>query len=957
MATTITKPEGAEEAVPVAAPGTRHLVLVDGSGYIFRAYHALPPMTRPDGTPVNAVFGFTQMLSSFLAEHRGSHLAVVFDASRSTFRNEIFPDYKAHRPDPPEELVPQFALIREATEAFGVARVEAPGFEADDMIAAYARAFHEAGGEVTIVSSDKDMMQLVRPGVQMLDPIKRKPIREAEVIEKFGVPPGKVIEVQALIGDPVDNVPGVPKIGPKTAAELILAYGDLEAVLANTAQIKQPMRRQNLEQYAEQARLSKRLVTLDDQAPLTVPIEALAVRPPEAAALSKFLADQGFRSVIARMGLGEAAGDAATRARNSAISAAQAAAAAPAAPADPSAVPFGPYETVTTPEALAAWIAEAAAAGIVGLDTETDSLDALKANLVGVCLATRPGRACYIPLRHVSPGTGQGDMLAAEPEKAAPPQLPFAEAMAALKPLLEDPGVLKVLQHAKYDLEVLGREENGGIAVAPVDDTMLISYAMEAGKHGHGMDELSRLHLDHAPVPYDQVTGTGRARISFAAVPLDMATAYAAEDADVTLRLWHVLRPRLREEGALAIYEQVERRMIAVLRDMEIEGIKVDGVELARIGEDFVARMAVLEQEIHDLAGRPFSVGSPKQLGEILFDEMNLPGGRKGKSGAWGTDAAVLEELAAQGVPLARKVLDWRQLSKLKSTYVDGLTAQLDPRTGRVHTDFSMANTSTGRLASTEPNLQNIPVRTEEGQRIRRAFVADPGHVLMSADYSQIELRLLAHMADVPALREAFETGQDIHARTAADIFRLAPEAVDREARRRAKTINFGIIYGMSAFGLAGRLGIGAGEAKSIIDAYFGQYPGIRAAMERLKEEARLRGYVSTSFGRKLWIQDIGTKDAVRRAGAERAAINAPFQGGAAEIIKRAMVRLPRALREAGLKARLLLQVHDELVLEVPEAEVEATGTLVREVMESVATLRVPLAVEVGTGRSWAEAH
>ncbi len=957
MATTITDPAGADDAaVPVAAPGTRHLVLVDGSGYIFRAYHALPPMTRPDGTPVNAVFGFTQMLSSFLAEHRGSHLAVVFDAARATFRNEIFPNYKAHRPEPPEELVPQFALIREATEAFGVARVEHPGFEADDLIAAYARAFHEAGGEVTIVSSDKDLMQLVRPGVQMLDPIKRKPIREAEVVEKFGVPPGKVIEVQALIGDPVDNVPGVPKIGPKTAAELILAYGDLETVLANTAQIKQPMRRQNLEQYADQARLSKRLVTLDDQAPLTVPIEALAVRPPEPAALSKFLADQGFRSVIARMGLGEAAGDAATRARNSAISAAQAAA-APVAPANPGAVPFGPYETVTTPEALAAWIAEARAAGVIGLDTETDSLDALKANLVGVCLATAPGRACYIPLRHVSRGAGQGDMLAEPGKVEAPPQLPFAEAMAALKPLLEDPAVLKVLQHAKYDLEVLDREENGGIAVAPIDDTMLISYAMEAGKHGHGMDELSRLHLDHTPVPYDQVTGTGRGRISFAAVPLDKATAYAAEDADVTLRLWHVLRPRLREDGALALYEQVERRMVAVLRDMEVEGIKVDGAELARIGEDFVARMAVLEGEIHGLAGRPFAVGSPKQLGEILFDEMKLPGGRKGKSGAWGTDAAVLEELAAQGVPLARKVLDWRQLSKLKSTYVDGLTAQLDPRTGRVHTDFSMANTSTGRLASTEPNLQNIPVRTEEGQRIRRAFVADPGHVLMSADYSQIELRLLAHMAEVPALREAFETGQDIHSRTAADIFRLAPEAVDREARRRAKTINFGIIYGMSAFGLAGRLGIGAGEAKGIIDAYFGQYPGIRAAMERLKEEARLRGYVSTSFGRRLWIQDIGTKDPVRRAGAERAAINAPFQGGAAEIIKRAMVRLPRALREAGLRARLLLQVHDELVLEVPEAEVEATGALVREVMEGVATLRVPLAVEVGTGRSWAEAH
>jgi DNA polymerase-1 len=940
----------APEAIPVTPPGARHLVLVDGSGYIFRAFHALPPMTRPDGTPVNAVFGFTQMLSSFLAEHRGSHLAVVFDASRLTFRNDIYPEYKAHRPDPPPELVPQFALIREATEAFGVAQVEAPGFEADDLIAAYARAFVEFGGEVTIVSSDKDLMQLVRPGVQMLDPIKRKPIRDAEVIEKFGVPPNKVIEVQALIGDAVDNVPGVPKIGPKTAAELILAYGDLETVLASTAQIKQPMRRQNLEQYAEQARLSRRLVTLDDQAPLTLSLDDLAVRPPEPAALEKFLRDQGFRSVIARMGLGDAAGTAGTRARNSAVAAHQAA----VAPLDPAAAPFGPYETVTTSEALAAWIAEATAAGIIGLDTETDSLDALNARLVGVCLATAPGRACYIPLRHVAAGGSQGDMLAA-PAEAAPPQLPLETTMAALRPLLEDRTVLKVLQHAKYDLEVLARPENGGIAVSPIDDTMLISYAMEAGKHGHGMDELSRLHLGHTPISFDQVTGTGRARVSFAEVPLEAATAYAAEDADVTLRLWHVLRPQLREAGALALYEQVERRMVGVLRDMEVEGIKVDGVELARIGEDFVQRMAVLETEIHRLAGRSFNVGSPKQLGEILFDEMKLSGGRRSKAtGAWGTDAAVLEELAARDVLLARAVLDWRQLSKLKSTYVDGLAAQIDPKTGRVHTDFSMANTSTGRLASTEPNLQNIPVRTEEGQRIRRAFVAEPGHVLMSADYSQIELRLLAHLADVPALRQAFEQGQDIHARTAADIFQLAPDAVDKEARRRAKTINFGIIYGMSAFGLAARLGIPPGEARGIIDAYFGQYPGIRDAMERLKEEARLQGYVSTSFGRKLWIQDIGAKDAVRRAGAERAAINAPFQGGAAEVIKRAMVRVPKALRDAGLKARMLLQVHDELVLEVPEAEVDATAALV---LGSVASLRVPLAVEVGTGRSWAEAH
>jgi len=946
----------ASEAVPVTPPGEKHLILVDGSGYIFRAFHALPPMTNPQGVPVNAVYGFTQMIARFLLDHRGSHIAVVFDASRTTFRNEIYPEYKAHRPDPPPELVPQFGLIREATDALGVCKIEQPGFEADDMIAAYAKRFAEAGGRVTIVSSDKDLMQLIRPGVEMLDPIKQKPIREPEVAEKFGVPPEKVPDVQALIGDPTDNVPGVPKIGPKTAAELIQAYGDLEGVLANASKIKQPMRRQMLEEHADRARLSLRLVKLDDNAPLPCPIEALEARPPERASLEKFLREQGFRSILARMGLGEAAGDATTRASSRAAKAQAAANALPAQRA-PAELPFGPYETVTTMAALSAWIAEAEAAGVVALDTETDKLDALHARLVGVSLATAPGRACYIPLRHVAPGgNSQADMLEAPAE--APPQIPFEDAMAALRPLLEDRSVLKVLQNAKYDLEVLVRPENGGIAVHPVDDTMMISYAMEAGRHGHGMDELSVLHLGHRPIPFEEVCGGGRSRISFDRVPLDKATAYSAEDADVTLRLWQLLRPRLREEGALALYEQVERRMIAVLRDMEMAGIRVDGAELARIGEEFSGRMAVLEREIQDLAGRPFNVGSPKQLGEILFDEMKLPGGKRSKlTGAWGTDASVLEELAAQGVDLARKVLDWRQLAKLKSTYVDGLAAAIDPRDGRVHTDFSMAITSTGRLSSAEPNLQNIPVRTEEGVRIRRAFVADPGNVLMSADYSQIELRLLAHLADVPALRDAFEKGEDIHSRTAADIFGLPPGQVDREARRRAKTINFGIIYGMSAFGLAARLGIGPAEARSIIDAYFAQYPGIRDTMERLKDEARMQGYVCTSFGRKLWIPDIGAKDMARRAGAERAAINAPFQGGAAEIIKRAMVRLPKALKDAGLRARMLLQVHDELVFEVPEAEVEATGTLVRQIMEGVATLRVPLAVEIGTGRSWAEAH
>ncbi len=945
-----TAAEAPAEAVPPTPPDGKHLILVDGSGYIFRAFHALPPMTNPEGVPVNAVFGFTQMISRFLVDHRGSHIAVVFDASRTTFRNELYPGYKAHRPEPPPELVPQFALIREATDALGVHKIEQEGYEADDMIAAYARAFEAEGGRVTIVSSDKDLMQLVRPGVEMLDPIKQKPIREAEVQEKFGVPPEKVVDVQALAGDPTDNVPGVPGIGIKTAAQLIHEYGTVEALLDNAEKVKQPKRREALLNNREQALVSKKLVALDADAPLSSPIEALQARAPERASLEAFLRSHGFRSVIARMGLGEAAGDAGTRARHSAVAAHQAAASVPAAtaPRAPGEAPYGPYETVTDMAALRRWIDEARLAGAVAFDTETDSLDALRATLVGVSLATAPGRACYVPLRHGK----AGDMLAEKPAQLDP-----AEAMEALRPLLTDPGTLKVLQNAKYDLEVLAREENGGVAVDPVDDTMLISYSMEAGRHGHGMDELAVLHLGHKPVSYDEVTGTGRGRVPFAEVPLDRATAYAAEDADVTLRLHALLRPRLRTEGALALYETMERRLVGVLRDMEMAGIRVDEAVLRATGEEFAGRLVEMEAEAHRMVGRPFAIGSPKQLGDILFNEMGLPGGRRGKSGAYSTDVFVLEELAAQGVELARKVLDWRQISKLKTTYVDGLLAAMDPRDGRVHTNFQMAVTSTGRLSSTDPNLQNIPIRTEEGARLRRAFVAEPGHVLLAADYSQIELRLLAHVADVPSLREAFARGEDIHGRTAADIFRLDPAKVDRESRRRAKMINFGLIYGISAFGLASRLAIPPNEAKGIIDAYFAQYPGIRDYMEGVKEEARIHGYVRTPFGRKLWIQDIAAKEAQRRAGAERAAINAPFQGGAAEIIKRAMVRLPRALRDAGLRARMLLQVHDELVFEVPEAEAEATGALAREVMEGVAELRVPLGVEIGSGRSWAEAH
>jgi DNA polymerase-1 len=925
---------------------------VDGSGYIFRAFHALPPMTRPgDGVPVNAVFGFTQMIANLLTKDTPSHIAVVFDAGRMTFRNDIYPDYKAHRPDPPPELVPQFALIREATDALGVARLESDGFEADDLIASYARAFlaEHPEGEVVVVSSDKDLMQLIRPGVTLLDPIKQKPIGAAEVVEKFGVPPDKVVEVQALAGDSTDNVPGVPGIGVKTAAQLITEYGDLETLLARAAEIKQPKRREALIENAEKARISRRLVLLEDAAPLPQPIAALAAKPPPEGRLAAFLRAQGFRSILHRLGLEAANGEAAQASARAARRAAEDAA-PPPAPRQPDAAPFGPYVTITDEATLAAWIAEARDAGIIALDTETDSLDALRARLIGVSLATAPGRACYIPLRHEA----SGDL--SDGGAAAPAQIGFDAAIAALRPLLADPAVLKVLHNAKYDVEVLARAENGALSVSPLGDSMLASCALDAGRHGHGMDELSFRHLGHKPIPFDEVMGSGKARIPFARVPLDRATAYAAEDADVTLRLWRVLSARLRPEGALALYEQVERRMIAVLAEMESFGIRVDGAALRRTGDEFTARMAEIERDVHRLAGREFNLGSPKQLGEILFDEMGLKGGKKGKSGAYSTDASVLEDLAAQGVELAQRVLDWRQLQKLVSTYVEGLSKAI-AADGRVHTDYNMAGASTGRLSSTEPNLQNIPVRTPEGQRIREAFVADPGHVLMSADYSQIELRLLAHLAEVPSLREAFAKGEDIHARTASEIFGIPLEKVDREARRRAKTINFGIIYGMSAFGLASRLGIPAGEARAIIDAYFAQYPGIRAEMERLKEEARSNGFVRTPFGRRIWISGIDSKNMAERGNAERAAINAPFQGGAAEIIKRAMVRMPRALRDAGLSARMLLQVHDELVFEVPEAERDATAEVVRRVMEGVATLSVPLKADVGFGRSWAEAH
>jgi DNA polymerase-1 len=883
-------------------------------------------MTRGDGTPVNAVFGFTNMLSRFLKEHVATHIAVVFDAGAVTFRNRIYDQYKAQRPDPPPELIPQFKLVRDATAAFGIACVELEDWEADDLIATYACAAVRDGLRVTIVSSDKDLMQLVRPGILMLDPIKQKPLGAAEVMEKFGVPPEKVIDVQALMGDSVDNVPGVPGIGPKGAAELIVAYGSLEAVLDAAPSMKPSKRRDNLIAHAEAARVSRKLVELCTEAPMPLALTELEARPIDRTRLADFLHGMGFRSTALRLGL-EPGQD----------SPAQAAHHAEQAPA----APFGPYETIATLEALRALAQRAITARRLAVHVQTDlNPRPLQARLLGLALAVEPGRAAYYPL---------------PVNELTEPRLPLDDALPVLSALFVDPSVLKIIPGAKYARLVL--EEAGLPAPEPCDDPCLIAYAQTAGKHDHGVADLAKIHLQHDCRTLDETTGTGRNRLSFAQVPVSAATAYAAEQADCALRLNAALKPALREIHALAYYEQTDRRLIGVIADMERAGIRVDETELRRMSADFGERMAVMEKTAHRLAGSEFGLGSTKQLGEVLFDRLKLPGGKRTPSGIWGTDASVLQSLADQGHELPACVLEWRQLSKLKSTYADALVQEIHPRTGRVHTSYAMAATSTGRLSSNDPNLQNIPIRTEEGARIRLAFVAEPGNVLVSADYSQIELRLLAHVADVPALSEAFRTGQDIHARTASEVFSIPLAQMDSVTRRRAKAINFGIIYGISAFGLARQLGIEPGEAKFFIDAYFARYPGIRAYMERTKEEARIHGYVLTPFGRRCWIPGIADRNMARRAGAERQAINAPLQGGAADIIKRAMVKLPAALRAAGLSGRLLLQVHDELLFETPAAEAEALRAVAKQVMEAAAELSVPLVVETGAGRSWGEAH
>ncbi len=924
-----------------------HLHLIDGSAFIFRAYHALPPLTRKsDGLPIGAVSGFCNMLQKYVEDNAGpdapTHVAVIFDKGSHTFRNDMYELYKANREAMPEDLRPQIPLTRQATQAFNIACKELEGYEADDIIATLAVQARDAGGRVTIVSSDKDLMQLVGDGVEMLDAMKNRRIDRDGVVEKFGVGPERVVDVQALAGDSVDNVPGAPGIGVKTAALLINEFGDLETLLDRAEEIKQPKRRQTLIENREQIELSKRLVQLDERTPLEFSLEDLEVQDPDPETLMAFLAEMEFRTLTKRI------------ADKLGVEAPVIADAPPPAAEEEeaAAIPFdaSKYECVRDADALQKWINSAYERGWVAVDTETTGLNEMIADLVGISLSIEPGEACYIPLTHRE---GASDDLFGS-DALAEGQLPLDETLKLLKPVFEDPSILKIGQNMKYDAKIFARY---GVNVAPIDDTMLMSYAMHGGEHGHGMDTLSERYLAHTPIPIKPLLGSGKSAITFDKVPIDEATAYAAEDADITLRLWQLFKPKLHKVQVTTVYETLERPLVPVLTEMEMHGIKVDREVLSRMSNAFAQKMAGLEAEIHELAGENFNVGSPAQLGEILFDKMGLEGGKKGKTGKYSTGADILEDLATEH-ELPRRVLDWRQLSKLKSTYTDALQTHINPDTGRVHTSYSITGANTGRLASTDPNLQNIPVRTEEGRRIREAFIAEPGNVMVSLDYSQIELRILAHIADISALKQAFSDGLDIHAMTASEMFDVPLNEMTPDIRRQAKAINFGVIYGISGFGLARNLRIPRAEAQGFIDRYFERFPGIRRYMDDTIAFAKEHGYVQTLFGRKIHTPEINAKGP--HAGfARRAAINAPIQGTAADVIRRAMVRMPEAIN--GLPAKMLLQVHDELLFEVDESAVDQTVSVARSIMEGASDpaveLDVKLVVDAGQGANWAEAH
>lgn len=905
-----------------------HLYLVDGSGFIFRAYHALPPLTRPDGKPIGAVLGFTNMLIRLIIDMHADHLAVIFDSSRQSFRNDIYPDYKAHRPPPPEDLIPQFPLVREACRAFNVAQVEMQGFEADDLIATYAEQAKAKGMDVTIVSSDKDLMQLVGGAVKMYDPIKNRDIGVEEVIEKFGLPPEKVTDIQALAGDSTDNVPGVPGIGIKTAAQLIHEFGDLETLLTRAHEIPQQKRREKLLENVENARISKELVTLKRDIKTEKSIEDFSFQEPIMEDLTRFLDENSFSKIKSRMEQqGFKLGTKEVKAT----------------------AEKGTYSLVQDIDTLRKWIEKIYEAGRVAIDTETTSLNPLEAELVGVSLSVKSGEACYIPVGHQS---GAKDLFG---QQVGPDvrQIPRQQVLDLLKPVLNDRSILKIGQNLKYDMLVLGRY---GLEMSPIDDTMVMSYVVDGTSHGHGMDELAELHLGYHTIKYKDVVGTGKAQLRFDQVEIHKACDYAAEDADITGRLYDILGPMLVQRSCESVYQTMDRPMIHVLAEMEREGIGVNLERLKELSHHFASRIQALEQEIYQATGREFNIASPKQLGEVLFEHLSLPGGQKSsKTGAYATGADILEDLAVQGHHIPILILDWRHLAKLKSTYSDALQKQINPHTGRVHTSFGMTVTSTGRLSSNDPNLQNIPIKSKDGMKIRQAFEAKPGWKFVSLDYSQVELRLLAHMADLPSLQESFQHGEDIHAKAASEVFGVPLDEVTPGLRSHAKVINFGIIYGISAQGLSRQLRIPRADAAKHIKTYLKRYPGIKTYMEERKREAQEQGYVKTLFGRHCYIQGINEKNFARRGFAERAAINAPLQGTVADIIKRAMIKSGPALQDQGLKAKLLLQIHDELIFEVPDDEVEHTISIIKPIMENQVQLKVPLIVDTGVGQTWAD--
>lgn len=919
------------------------IFLVDGSGYIFRAYFALPQnLTNPEGQPIGAVLGFTNMLQKMLIDLQAPYIAVIFDAAKENFRNEIYGEYKANRPPAPDDLIPQFPMFREATEAFGVPAIELEGYEADDLIATYTKLAKAQGRKVTIVGVDKDLMQLVDEDVRLYDPIKNKYLYAADVKEKFGVLPDRVIDVQALAGDSTDNIPGVLGIGVKTAAQLIDEYGSLEELLERAGEIKQPKRREKLTDHAEDARMSKKLVTLAKDAPVPLAIEDLKAHELNTETLIPFLQRQGFKAALSRLG------------QKSDIPQAEIEQAKDNIEAGNDNTDFPPvekneYTLIQDTETLKDWINAAYETGLLAFDTETTGLTPAKAELVGISLSHTLGKAAYIPLAHVS---GDADLFG--DGGGAIRQIPFDEAVKLLKPLLEDESVLKIGHNMKYDWQMLAKH---GVHIAPCDDTMLLSYVLDGTSHKHGMDALSEEFCGHTPIKFAEVAGKGKNMVTFDKVPLDKALDYAAEDAEITLRLHHIFKPRLAREHMVTVYEDIERPLIPIIGQMELHGVKVDREKLHSLSSEFGKKLVTLEKEIFKLAGHEFNIASPKQMGVVLFDEMGLDGGKKTKGGDWSTSVDVLEKLADQGHEIAKKILEWRQLAKLKSTYTDALQEEINKDTGRIHTSYHMTGTTTGRLASSDPNLQNIPIRTEEGRKIREAFIPEDGHVLLSVDYSQVELRLTAALAGVEALKKAFKDGVDIHSLTASQVFDVPLDEVTPEIRRQAKAVNFGIIYGISGWGLAKQLGCEPGEANDFIRRYLAKFNEIQDFMESKKEEARKHGFVRTLYGRKCTIANINSKMGNLRQGAERQAINAPLQGTAADIMKKAMIRMPAALEREGLGAKMLLQVHDELIFEVPEDELEQTAATVRNVMESVADIGVPLDADAGHGKNWNDAH